>query len=203
MKRLARMAIGLLAACPAGFSTAETSAVIAATSILSATATPQIQEYLESARAVKATGDVRVIAVSIVRLSSHVQRIRVDAKVAPKLLVSDGEIPAIQDATAQPWALPEDRRNADRLDAHLVSNEAGYPTDAAQGNRWRGPYMDKLSADPWGSRYAVNVGLLEGTGGHVVLVVSPGPNRIVETPFEAVGLSPAGDDVIALIGRGR
>lgn len=198
-----RAATVLLVSSCAGFSTAETTAIVAATSILSATATPQIQEYLESARAVKAAGDVRVIALSIFRLTTHVQRIRLAEKVRPQLLVSDGEIPEVTDAATRPWALPLDGRDVQPLAAHIIDNSAGYSVDAGHFQRWRGPYMDNLSPDPWGSRYAANVGLLDATGGHAVLVLSAGPNAIVETPFQAVGLQTGGDDVVGLIGRGR
>lgn len=197
-----RAVAALLVSSSAGFSTAETTAIVAATSIMSATATPHIQEYLENARSVKAIGDTRVIAISIVRLASDVHRIRAGQKISPKLLVSEGEVPQAADASTAPWTLPYDGRDAQDLAAHLVSNEAGYPT-AAAGSRWRGPYMEKLSADPWGWRYGVNVALLESARGHAVIVISAGPNGIIETPYEAVGLKTGGDDIVGLIGRGR
>lgn len=203
MTRLQRLLTAAMLSSSAGFSTVETGAIVAASSILSATATPQIQEYLENARAVKAKGDVRVIALSIIRLSADVQRIRMNQTVPPKVLVSDGEIPASGSAHGRRWTLPEDGRDVQPLASHLIDNTAGYTSASGQFLRWRGPYMEGLSPDPWGSRYAVNVGLLEGTGGHAVLVMSPGPNRIAETPFEAVGLQAGGDDVIAVIGNGR
>ena len=49
MRRLS-LALALVAAC-AGFSTVETSAVISAVSMLSATAVPHMQEYLDTAHA--------------------------------------------------------------------------------------------------------------------------------------------------------
>lgn len=198
-----RTAAALCLSSCAGFSAAETTAIMAATSILSATAAPQIQDYLESARAVKASGDVRVIAVSIVRLMSHVHRLRYEEKIRPALLVSDGEIPAAADPTASRWTLPLDGRDVQPLAAHLVDNAAGYSAEAGHAGRWRGPYMENLSPDPWGSRYAANVGLLEAVGGQVVLVLSAGPNGVIETPFETVGLRLGGDDVAGMIGRGR
>ena len=188
----------------AGFSAIETTVVVGVTSILAATAAPQIQEHLESARCIKASSDVRVIALSLVRLTTDVHRIRLGQQVAPTLLVTDGETPGASGVTARGWIAPLDGDHTQRLEAHLVTNAADYaaaPAGLAPG--WRGPYMDKLSPDPWGARYAVNVGLLEQPGGHAVMVVSAGPNGIIETPFETVGLQTGGDDVIGLIGRGR
>lgn len=183
-----------------GFSATETTAIIAATSILSATATPQIHQYLESARGVKAAGDTRVIAISLLRLTSDVGRVRLSGAVAPTLLVTDGEIPQTPSPATRSWALPLDGRTVQPLASHLIDNAANYPNEPP---RWRGPYMTGLSADPWGKRYAVNVGLMDGNTGAVVFVLSPGPNGIVETPFEAVGLKTGGDDVVGVIGRGQ
>jgi hypothetical protein len=186
-----------------GFSATETTAIIAATSILSATATPQIHQYLESARGVKAAGDTRVIAISIVRLTSDVGRVRQARTAAPTLLVSDGEVPHARFPAAQPWALPLDGRTVQPLASHLIDNAADYPGQPGQPIQWRGPYMGGLTPDPWGKRYAVNIGLMDGSSGAVVFVLSPGPNGIVETPFEAIGMKTGGDDVVGVIGRGR
>ncbi|MBI4264649.1 MAG: hypothetical protein HY657_09750 [Acidobacteria bacterium] len=188
--------------CQAGFSTGETAAVITATSILSATAAPQLQEYIETARATKATGDVRVIALSIIRLMAHVGRVGGHQRERPSLLVSAGGVPAAASPDHASWTLPLDGRVVQALEAHLVDNAASYAVGAAQPLRWRGPYLEGLSSDPWGSRYAANVGLLGGTRGQVVIVLSPGPNGIVETPFEMVGLRLGGDDVAGLIASG-
>ncbi len=198
-----RYTLALVAAC-AGFSTVETSAVISAVSMLSATAAPHMQEYLDTAHNIKAVGDARVIAISIIRLAADVGRIGGHQTVRPSLLVSAGEIPESDGGTATAeWLAPLDNRQTQTLSAHLVDNDAGYSMQAVGGGslRWKGPYMEGLSADPWGSRYAVNIGVFSRPGGQTILVLSPGPNKIVETPFEAVGLRQGGDDVIALIGR--
>jgi hypothetical protein len=198
-----RRTAAVLVLSGAGFSTAETAAVVAAASILTATAAPQIEEYVQNARAIKARGDVRVIAISIVRLTVHVQRLRLNQKVPPMLLVSEGRIPEATDPGVRPWAMARDDRNVQSLASHLVDNEAGYATRSSDPLRWQGPYLELLSDDPWGSRYAANVGLLERDEGHAVFVLSAGPNRLIETPFEAVGLKAGGDDVVGMIGRGR
>jgi len=200
---LRRSAAVLLLASAAGFSAAETTAILGATSILSATAAPQIQDYLENAREVKAAGDVQVIALSIIRLVANVGHLRTPTEPHPRLLVSDGEIPEPADKAEDPWTAAIDARSTQRLEDHLLDNAAGYPMPTRGGFGWHGPYLDRLTPDPWGSRYAANVGLLEQPGGKTVIVVSAGPNRIIETPFEQVGLKPAGDDVVALVGRGQ
>lgn len=190
-------------AASAGFSAVETSAVLAGTSLLTASAAPQIKEYVESARQVKATGDVRVIAASIIRLSWHVGPIGRHQRLRPAMLVSDGETPLATLPAAGPWTFATDEGAVQSLGAHLVDNAAGYSVERGEAARWRGPYLEGLSADPWGWRYAVNVGLIPGTAGMAVFVISPGPNGSIETPFEMVGLKTGGDDLIGLIGSGR
>jgi len=72
---------------------------------------------------------------------------------------------------------------------------------------WRGAYVPgPVGADPWGGRYMVNVEFLARTQGVVgsgstrdVIVLSAGGNRQTETPFEVDGVSPGGDDVVALV----
>lgn len=201
MRRLHRAVAAAVLSC-AGFSTAETASVVAAASILAATAAPKIEDYLASARIVKATGDTRVIALSMVRLSAHVGRIRGAGNVAPELLISDGEAPKAADRATEPWTAPAKDRAVQPLASHLIDNAAGYPTGRDEVLRWRGPYVDKLTPDPWGWRYAVNVGLLPD-GEYLVLVVSAGPDGVINTPYRMGGLTRQGDDVIGLIGRGR
>jgi len=82
----------------------------------------------------------------------------------------------------------------------LLLGTPGYNVASAQPHRWRGPYMEGLSADPWGFRYAVNVGLFGGDDGQAVFVLSAGPNGLVETPFAMVGIQQGGDDIVGLIG---
>ena len=153
------------------------------------------------AHATKALGDVRVIALSIFRLTIHVGRLGGHQRVHPTLLVSNGMVPESAGPATAPWAAPLDERATQSLAAHLVDNAAGYSVAVADPLHWRGPYMESLSADPWGSRYAANVGFFQGAAsGRAVFVVSPGPNRLIETPFEMVGLRTGGDDVIGMIG---
>ena len=64
-------------------------------------------------------------------------------------------------------------------------------------------YLERLSEDPWGCRYAINTGLLGNGTGLVTLALSAGPNCIVETPFRMTGLSIPGDDLVGLLSSGH
>ena len=196
-----RWAAAVLAAS-AGFSVVETSAVLAGSTLLAASAAPQVKEYVESARQVKAAGDVRVIAGSIIRLMWNVGKIGRHQRPPPQLLIGAGETPQATTPDTNPWTLAAGVGPVQPLEAHLVDNAAGYSVDRGDSLRWRGPYLEGLSADPWGRRYAVNVGLIEEKGGRAVFVLSPGPNGTVETPYSSVGIRVGGDDVIGLVGSG-
>ena len=68
---------------------------------------------------------------------------------------------------------------------------------------WHGPYLEAgIGADPWGHRYAVNVKALAG-GGSSTVVLSAGPNGLIETAFQSPVIVPGGDDLIALVATGR
>lgn len=202
LRRAWRRVVASALAGAAGFSTIETSAMVTAVSVGSATAAPHLQQYIDMAHVTKATGDVRVITVSMVRLMTDVGQIRGARGRRPRLLVTEGDVPAVGAAGSEAWTAPVDDDSTQPLGAHLVDNAAGYAAGSAFPPRWRGPYMEGLGADPWGTRYAINIGLLSSPG-QAVVVVSAGPNEAIDTPFAQVGLAASGDDIISVLGRGR
>jgi hypothetical protein len=60
-----------------------------------------------------------------------------------------------------------------------------------------------VGPDPWAYRYAVNVRWLATDSRFDTVVVSPGPNGLIETAFQADGITAGGDDVLALVSPGR
>ncbi len=122
------------------------------------------------------------------------------------LLVSEGVAPDGDGAGDARWLrMPNGSGTIDMLDHYLVENNpAGdaskaWPTPTSlESGGWRGAYLRAVPAsDPWGHRYAVNV-LYLGTRLDV-LVLSAGPNGLVETPYEGRGLLPGGDDRAVLV----
>lgn len=79
---------------------------------------------------------------------------------------------------------------------------------------WRGPYLTEQGPDPWGNRYAANVGFLyapqsgataSGAGDgfrEAVFVISAGPDEEIETAFTQSALTIGDDDIIAVVSGG-
>lgn len=189
-----------------GFSILEATVVLAMMAIVAATASGHIKEFLDTARNIKAQGDVRTLVTSITQFLNDVGRLRgPNGGAAPSLLVSAGDIPEVATAEGAEWTRPLDARHVQDLYAHLVENSVGYPMDAGEGNRWRGPYVEGLKTDPWGFRYAVNIGCLTAAGpGYMTIAVSAGPDGVITAPFRArVVVRRETDDVVGMVSTGK
>jgi hypothetical protein len=111
-------------------------------------------------------------------------------------------VPPASSGASQPWSL-SDGRDLGLLDEQLIDNRPGYAVaDTRQRGGWRGAYLeDRVAADPWGFRYAVNVGALKTRNADVV-VLSAGPDGVVDSLFETDGLPARGDDMTSLVAAG-
>lgn len=183
---------------------AEVTTVLTALSILSAAAAPAVNDYVEEAKLLRAKHDVRTIGLVLTRLFNDVAAER-DLKTgwaSYDMLVGAGAVPDTRGAGTEMWAAAVRERSAGYLDDHLVTNAAGYARRARGALfGWRGSYLQEhVQPDPWGRRYAVNVRSME-VGAHTV-VLSAGPDGVVESPFEPDILPMTGDDVIALVSSG-
>lgn len=109
----------------------------------------------------------------------------------------------------------------DLMTSHLVTNSVSYTAPSfgtgglKAGVGWRGAYIGgPVGLDPWGKMYqastlfvgvATNAGAGTGTGqlsggwNNDVVVVSAGPNGIIQTAFGGTGSSASGDDVAYVI----
>lgn len=108
------------------------------------------------------------------------------------------------------------------MDAHLVTNSAGYTgvSFTAGGGPlpaigWRGAYVNGTAdVDPWGYIYQANTAFLtvspdatDGTGTGQrrggwtsnVIVISAGSNGVVQTSFGTSGAKAVGDDIIYVV----
>lgn len=191
-----------------GFSVTEVTTILTALTILSGVAAPAVTTYIEDAKLVRARGDVRTIAISMVRLMNDVgpERAREDGWATYDLLVGRGLAPAEATATSRSWALPAGAR-VGRLDDQLITNAPEYSVRQGRAQfGWRGAYIqDPVAADPWGQRYAVNVAAMKSPVFDTV-ALSAGADGIVESAFERDGLPTAGDDIVSIVssaGMGR
>jgi hypothetical protein len=186
----------------------EVTTVLAALSILSGVAAPAVTTYVEDAKLVRARGDVRTIAISLVRLMSDVgpERERVGGWATYSLLVGAGVAPSTATAESRDWAMPAGAQ-VGRLDDHLITNAPEYLVRQGRAQfGWRGAYIqDPVAADPWGQRYAVNVSAMKSLTLDTV-TLSAGADGMVQSAFERDGLPTAGDDIVAMVssaGAGR
>jgi hypothetical protein len=187
----------------------EATAILAAMSIIGAAAAPAIQDYVSDARRARALQDTHVIATALVRLVSDVaaQGSKAGGWATYDLLVSAGEVPEVGPGGDPGWVSAGGGGKVGALADQLVVNGAAYPTHRVSMvnwlKGWHGPYLEAgIGSDPWGHRYAVNVQWLAAGGEFDTVVLTAGPNGIIETPYRADGTVPGGDDIIALVSSG-
>ena len=186
----------------AGLTLAEITVMLSVLSVVGAVITPAVGDYVNDARLTKAQDDVRTLAMALNRLSFDVDIKPGSVLATSTLMVGPGSVPDVGPGGDAAWTRPSGSESVVELDDHLVSNRAGHTGRSSAGllrRGWRGPYLDgPVSADPWGRRYAVNLGAAD----HVVVVLSAGKNGVVETAFSATEPTPGGDDIVALVNAG-
>ena len=181
----------------------ELGAALTAISVLSAVAVPATHNYVVQARAIAAVHDARTFATAVVQLADDVAAAgaRPGGWRTIDLLVGDGEVPQVAPGGDPRWIAPVGGRVV-LLRDQLILKPAMYslPSPAVLSKGWRGPYLENVAgADPWGHRYAINLVFLRASDGRDTVVLSAGPNGIVETPFEDQSIVPGGDDIVALV----
>ncbi|MBI1875924.1 MAG: prepilin-type N-terminal cleavage/methylation domain-containing protein [Acidobacteria bacterium] len=192
-----------------GFSLVELAIVIAAAAILFSVLTPVVMAVTDQTTRLRAERDAATLRDALLQLLQDTGAIRVrtagEEGQLVYLLVSDGDTPTLGGGDAG-WTRPLTANGViDLLERHLVSNSpSGDPKprwNLPSGPRaagWRGAYLrGPIEADPWGGRYAVNVGFF-GTHSDVV-VLSAGPNRAVDSPYGESGFRALGDDIAVLV----
>jgi prepilin-type N-terminal cleavage/methylation domain-containing protein len=190
-----------------GFSLVEITIVLMVVSVLSSVMAPAIGNFVATAKIVRARSDAQTVAVGLARFVFDVG----NEPALPRswsgfdVLVGAGEVPGGSGPGVEPWRASVRSGRAASLDDHLVTNGPGYSRRACElGSMfcrgWAGPYIEAgVGSDPWGFRYAVGVRHLAGRNGFDTFVISAGPNGIIETPFDVDGVTPRGDDIIAVI----
>jgi hypothetical protein len=174
--------------------------------------TPSVIKHLDDSKRARAKNDCLVIGSAIGNFYKDTGRMpTMNASGAQNLLllVSEGNIPA-HAAGVTNWYTATTNARVDLLSNHLSADTPKsqttniYPTTGDFA--WRGSYLTEFPADPWGNRYAVNIGnTYNNTNAalsYAVWVLSAGPNGTLETEFNpnvpAVGttLVTGGDDIV-------
>ncbi len=195
-----------------GFTLIELTVVLSVIVTLALILTPSIANIINDSRIARARSDCQTLVGAIVQFYKDTgffpqwvtsngggvgpMQARVD------LVVSRGNVPAED----QPSLWTTGR--SDLLSNQLLTNAPLYTMRALSLQfGWNGPYLSSdLGTDPWGYRYAVNIGLIDVTAGPLgrngapksaVWVLSAGSNGVIETLFNQSSLNASlgGDDI--------
>ena len=187
-----------------GFTLMEMAIVLAIISILAAVLTPVVLNYVDQARIVRATADVKTIADAIRLYQRDTSRYPIYANAtqaasdtaAATQLVGPGSIPS----SAATWSAFTTTTD---LTIILNQNLLGLASSAQVGKvAYRGPYIGSLDSDPWGNRYVVTATNLKVASTTWAFVISAGPNGVLDTnPTQAntAAFMVSGDDLVAII----
>jgi prepilin-type N-terminal cleavage/methylation domain-containing protein len=197
--------------CRRGFTLIEMIVVIAVIAVLASIITPIIAKYLEDSKLSRAVSDVKMISAAIGDFYKDNARWPIFIDPTMPLTESNNLLLLLgvgRDAAVVPGETLDTKfwnevggwpaQRIDRLEDHLVYNEP--PTHQYNSLKWKGPYLSKITADPWGNHYSVNTAYLTNfyPEGEVVWVISAGKNETWETDFRQLNSSSTtvgGDDV--------
>ena len=191
----------------------EAAVLMGVMAIMAGVLTPVVSSSLQKQKLHRARTEVSALRNTIVIFMSDVreQGLSRDAGVSlasqkpVALAVGDGDTPEVAAGVEALWKLPVDFGAVDFLAYHLATNRPGGVADRAYAT-WRGAYVaPPIHPDPWGNRYMVNSMYLWGPYGlrYDTVVLSAGPNELVESHFTQDGFAPGGDDIIAIVSSGR
>jgi len=182
--------------------------VLGVVAIMAAMLTPMVMNYLDDAKLGKAEEDVKTIGLALVTMTKDVKHFplysdgtKTNGTPDFDLLRGPGNPPLDNDSADQKWLTG----TAADLQNHLVKNAPGGTKYTSSGrNAWKGPYVERLTEDPWGNQYIVNIKGADPANvqAKVVWVLSAGPNGKIETDSSVLadsGPTPGGDDIVVRI----
>src|SRR5437868_4846695 len=182
----------------------EMAIVLAIVSTLAAVLTPVVLNYVDQARIVRATADVKTVADAIRLYQRDTARYPIYSNptqsasdtAAATELVGPGTAPTAS-GTWGAFTTTTD------LTLSVNQNLLALATSAQVGKvGYRGPYIGSLDSDPWGNRYVVTATNLRVASTTWAFVISAGPNGILDTnpsQTNTTTFTVAGDDLVAII----
>ena len=173
-----------------GFTLIDIVVVLAVVAILAAVMTPAVVEHLEDSKTARAQKEVELIGARLSDFYTDLGRWPTDTDANKsitdqevRLLESvDGTMPGQRNGnTGWTTLAPADNfTNQLILNRPVGSNAARYATTGEI--RWKGPYVNAFTPDPWGRKYLCNVwNFWPGRDGPV-WVISAGPDGVIDTP---------------------
>lgn len=166
-----------------GFTLIEVIVVVGIIAILASILVPMVLKEIDESRIAKVQADVRSIATAIVVFKKDTAQWPVmDGGCAANvtLLNGDGNLPPNLAGMGYDTGLSSSYND------HLSTDTNGCYTN------WKGAYMTRVTADPWGHAYVTNASDFPITG-NPVWIISAGANGQIETPSFSPTL--LGDDV--------
>ena len=194
-----------------GFTLIEIIVVVAVIGLLASVITPLIVKHLEDSKISRTVSDLKMIGAALGDFYKDNARwpVFIDPTLPLTennnlfLLTGMGNDAAFINRAASDtrfWnetgGWPAER--IDKLEDHLIYNEP--PANRYNPSRWKGPYIAKLTPDPWGNHYSVNTAYLFDSfpEGEVVWVLSAGKDQTWETDISQLNSSSllvGGDDI--------
>ncbi len=191
-----------------GFTLIEVVVVIAAIAIIAAILSPVIAKNIKDAKVSRAVADVKILTAAVGDFFKDLktwpflidgsQPVGIDNHLY--LLAGYGHDGASSGGTTQDWnrvgGWPSNK--IDRMENHLMKNAP--PVAHYDPQLWHGPYIARITADPWGTHYSINVAYLTSyhPEGDVVWVISAGENKTWETEIAQKNdhIVIGGDDIV-------
>ncbi len=185
--------------------------VLVIAGLLLGTQVPVLRQNFKEIKRADAKRDAAVIALAIFKLYEDVGEWPSTDQDGPKrnpgvdrLFSAPGHVPKMSGPSAGPgainWGKTEHAKAlSDFLFFNNPDNDSGkinhsqHDQDYATTGeyRWRGPYLDTPEIrDPWGQSYVINARYFPGNPRykkgikHRVYILSAGPNKMWETPFD-------------------
>ncbi len=167
-----------------GFTLIEVIVVAGIIAVLAGILVPLIFKEIDESKIARAQADIRSISSAMIVFKKDTGNWPAKDGTCTEsvtIIVGDGATPT--------FPAGYDRSNQFTYNDYLPSDVSGcYPN-------WKGPYMARVNADPWGRHYSTNVKDLYNNSGNPVWIISAGPNGVVDTDIAPGQQSPAGDDI--------
>ncbi len=143
-----------------GFTLIELIMVVAVIGILAVIAIPQFSSYIEKAKIAQAQAQLTTIRKAI-----------------EVLVIDTGQWPGHQTVGKSNSGGSNEIWNLNAAAAGLITNDGNFPN-------WKGPYLNSVPRDPWGSNYFFDTDYIIG-GKTRIAVGSFGPNKLGPNVYDS------------------